>query len=626
MNKFIRICLALIVLVLDCTLCLAYSDHRNRHVDSLERVLRTCPPHDKADMIRLYDGLANGYLEVDEKKSMRYADSGIALSLELKAYKSLVTFHRIKGMHHWGHARYAEAEKEFLLAQDCVEKMRLSGKYDEDDVDDAESSLYGSLGNLYNTLGEGAKALKYYYRALRTFEKHNWRESQVICYGNMAELYYCMGNFAQAELYFQKGDSISDLIQDFGPKSFCLRGLAKVCMHRGDYEQAWEYIDMVYRDVSSRPEEEGSSRVECMVIMADIALAQGDYVRAREIVDANVALCDSLETENASLLSQRAQLAINAGNWMEAEQWALEALGIDDESPDVANELYKQLSVIYGHLGMEDKVRYYLDKADSVQTVWSNYAYQTSLTEQQTLYETEKKDKKIHAMTRERFLFIGMIVLVVILLIVLSGVIVQTKRSHKRQKALLAAKVALETETRERQMLAQDLHDGLGGMLSLLKLKIANQEQDAAIRLVDESVMEMRRVAHHIMPEELQKHGLATSLSDFAISIPGAQFHYFGDEHRLPAEIELVLYRCAYELVNNAIKHAGAEHIDIQLMVEDSLVTLTISDNGKGMDVETANKGFGLQNIRSRIAQYEGQMEIITAPDNGTEINIALPI
>jgi signal transduction histidine kinase len=90
--------------------------------------------------------------------------------------------------------------------------------------------------------------------------------------------------------------------------------------------------------------------------------------------------------------------------------------------------------------------------------------------------------------------------------------------------------------------------------------------------------------------------------------------------------VEVVLYRCAYELVNNAVKHAHADRIDIQLMQEESQVTLTVSDNGRGLDSESQQGGIGLQNIRERISHYHGTMHIVSGKEQGTETNIILPI
>ena len=192
----------------------------------------------------------------------------------------------------------------------------------------------------------------------------------------------------------------------------------------------------------------------------------------------------------------------------------------------------------------------------------------------------------------------------------------------------MAAKVALETETKERRILARDLHDGLGGMLSLLRLKLEGNSGDSSQALLDAIHTELRRTAHHLMPEELLKKGLVSALHDFAISVPNAQFQAIGNIC-LDKDKELVLYRCAYELVNNALKHAEASHIDIQLMQTTHEVTLTVSDDGRGLKAAptgAGSEGGGLQNIRERIEPYNGWLHIVSSENTGTEINVTLPL
>ena len=165
-------------------------------------------------------------------------------------------------------------------------------------------------------------------------------------------------------------------------------------------------------------------------------------------------------------------------------------------------------------------------------------------------------------------------------------------------------------------------------MLSLLRLKIeGGATRTDSLSLIDSTARELRRISHHLLPEELLRGGLCPALADFAISVPGAQFHQIGEQRPLPRDVELVLYRCAYELVNNAIKHAHASHINIQLMQQDGRVTLTVNDDGCGFDTQSsASHGMGLQNIRDRIAHYRGTMDIDSDTTHGTEVNVTLPI
>ena len=161
----------------------------------------------------------------------------------------------------------------------------------------------------------------------------------------------------------------------------------------------------------------------------------------------------------------------------------------------------------------------------------------------------------------------------------------------------------------------------------MLRLKIeGDAPKPELLKQLGDTATELRHVAHHLMPEQLLKNGLSVSLRDLAISVPGAHFSHFGNDGRLSQDVEVVLYRCAYELVNNAVKHAHADRIDIQLMQEEGQVTLTVSDNGRGLDPENQQGGIGLQNIRERISHYHGTMHIVCGKEQGTETNIILPI
>src|SRR5690606_13777582 len=150
-----------------------------------------------------------------------------------------------------------------------------------------------------------------------------------------------------------------------------------------------------------------------------------------------------------------------------------------------------------------------------------------------------------------------------------------------QEKQLVAVQATLDGEAAERTRLAKDLHDGLGSMLSLVRFNLPQVEGEAAVLegidvtrfqkalgMLDESIQELRRVAHHMMPESLLRYGLKVSLSDFCTAIPTVDFHYFGDEARLPEKLEIMIYRCIHELVNNALKHAQAGHVNVQLVQE----------------------------------------------------------
>jgi len=148
-----------------------------------------------------------------------------------------------------------------------------------------------------------------------------------------------------------------------------------------------------------------------------------------------------------------------------------------------------------------------------------------------------------------------------------------------------------------------------------------------ALGKLDESISEMRRVAHNLMPEALMKLGLQQALQDYCEGLSegqpfviNSQFH--GLETRMDAATEVVIYRIVQELLNNTVKHADASTILTQVMRQENNLTITVEDNGKGFDKEEVLQGAGLKNIRTRVDYLKGQLDIQTAPGKGTSIHI----
>lgn len=232
----------------------------------------------------------------------------------------------------------------------------------------------------------------------------------------------------------------------------------------------------------------------------------------------------------------------------------------------------------------------------------------------------------------------------VFILILGSGIFIYRSRLNKQkikqleqEKQLVATQALLDGETAERSRLARDLHDGLGGLLSVLSLNLNEIEGSAmteeqkgyfikASEILDESNKELRRIAHHMMPASLMKVGLKTSLADFSQAIPGVSFQYQGKDIRLDERLEVTIYRCAYELINNAVKYADATKIDVQLLVEDYFISLSVLDNGKGFNPDNVTEGSGLANLKTRIATFNGKLYIDSSVDKGTEVTIEIEL
>lgn len=216
---------------------------------------------------------------------------------------------------------------------------------------------------------------------------------------------------------------------------------------------------------------------------------------------------------------------------------------------------------------------------------------------------------------------------------------------HEKEKEVLTLQSLLQGQEIERERMARDLHDGLGGILSGIKLNLSSMkgnviisEKDVnlftkSIDQLDNAIAEMRRVAHNMMPEALLKFGLTEAIQDYCDGINESntvklKFTNLGLTTPLEKSVEVILYRIIQELTNNAIKHASAKNILVQLSKNENILNLTVEDDGKGFDTKRlANiKGTGLQNVHSRVDYLKGSLEIQSSTDGGTSVIIEIPI
>lgn len=214
----------------------------------------------------------------------------------------------------------------------------------------------------------------------------------------------------------------------------------------------------------------------------------------------------------------------------------------------------------------------------------------------------------------------------------------QTIKELKIDHQLIASRAVLMGEEKERGRISRDLHDGLGGKLSGIKILLSNLKSnlldtdlkdklEQALSQLNSSISELRMVAHNIMPESLVNFGLKDALNDLCVNLKDNKkaeitFLFYGEPFRFDNSIETSFFRIAQEAINNALKYADASKIIIQLIQDESWVNLTVQDNGKGFNVEEYRnkKAGGLKNIRSRAESFDGRFHIDSHPGVGTEI------
>ncbi len=196
----------------------------------------------------------------------------------------------------------------------------------------------------------------------------------------------------------------------------------------------------------------------------------------------------------------------------------------------------------------------------------------------------------------------------------------------------------------ERRRIASELHDGIGQQLVTLLMRMQAQAKtltdehcrlalEDMRRIVGETVQEVRGLSHGLRPSVLDDIGLVPALERLVADVrqTGLLQVELSIEHapqqRLPEDIETAVYRIAQEAVSNALKHSGASRVQVGLTCGDQEVSLIVSDDGRGLpSAADASEGLGLPGMRERAILLHGELQIASAPGQGTTVRVTIPL
>lgn len=214
-----------------------------------------------------------------------------------------------------------------------------------------------------------------------------------------------------------------------------------------------------------------------------------------------------------------------------------------------------------------------------------------------------------------------------------------TLKSESRRRQQLEAELLEAVET-ERERIGRDLHDDLCqrlGAAAIMTAVVAKRvaRQDAALgeelekipKLINDTIESCRTLARGLHPTTLSADGLPGALDELASRMPaGIKFGWpEGERIEIEPSVALHLYRIIEEAVGNAVKHSGAQEINIKLDVRERGTVLVISDDGQGFDLGAATKGMGLRNIKFRADAIGAELTIESQETGGTRVRCRLP-
>ncbi|MCU0352787.1 MAG: PAS domain-containing protein [Cytophagales bacterium] len=210
-------------------------------------------------------------------------------------------------------------------------------------------------------------------------------------------------------------------------------------------------------------------------------------------------------------------------------------------------------------------------------------------------------------------------------------------QDREREEQQWRTHLLLEGQEMERRRLAAELHDGLGQMLNVLKMQVDSRvPTDTISQNLDKIIKEVVRINNNLVPLVLQDFGLKAALHSLLEQyrpFTSAELYCFTDlpNERLSPALETGIYRIVQEALSNATKHAHAQHISVQVTQTPTGGLLAmVEDNGTGFDYQPANRGsaggYGILNMKSRVAALEGRLVIESRPGKGCVVSVELPM
>ncbi|OFX43544.1 MAG: hypothetical protein A2046_01455 [Bacteroidetes bacterium GWA2_30_7] len=216
------------------------------------------------------------------------------------------------------------------------------------------------------------------------------------------------------------------------------------------------------------------------------------------------------------------------------------------------------------------------------------------------------------------------------------------KTDELEKEKLMRLRAIIDGQELERQRLSRELHDGLGQSLIAIKLQIENiklcdelnnQTKINKINdLVNSTIDDVKSMSDNLMPAVLKNFGVIKAIRNICSEYSdnsgiNIQFN-FNTIPQLADLIQNYLFRIVQECINNSVKHSGASELNVDLNYENEILTLTITDNGQGFDINSITEisGSGLPNIKERTILMNGTFNLFSDKSSGTKIIITIPI
>lgn len=519
-------------------------------------------------------------------------------------------------------------------------------------------ATYLKIGKTYYYEGNYDSANYYYYETLPALLNNKSRDTALLIstYANIgATLEKVDWNYSRSMQYSQAARELASLKNDTLQLAFILKNIGVLFARMENFDSA---LISYFRALALEQKNHNQANVQDLyVYIMNALLNQDEIQRAKTYLDSAIAVNPIRASNNISLLQQQGYIYSIEGYYSKAVDYYKMALQQSDLQGERFHKLasYVELSVLYSTTGHWQQAYQYQKAYALLKDSLLNEDKIKAINQLEIKYRTSEKDRQLARKDLEilkaeaksqRTAGILWISSLCIILLVGSVFFLRYRQKNKlqqldQQKALDLLKAGMEGEEKERVRVGQELHDGISGLLSAIKMNLATLRLNRAdiagernfittMELADEAADELRKTAHNLVSSNLGSKGLFKAIQGFCERVGSAELDLqvtgTGTPRRLDSAKELIIYRNIQELVHNMIRHSQASKGEISLSWQNTLLLITVEDNGKGISSDEENTGIGFENIRSSIQKLAGTLEIESHSGAGTSIYLEYPI
>lgn len=628
-----------------------------QETDSLEHALHISK--EDTNRVRLLINLVPKYQYADSAKAGAYTRQAVTLSTHLHDDYGLAAAYRLSGVLEADKSHFDAAVQWYKKAQAVI------GNHREYSWQVLQALLIQNMAVIHHFNEEYEKAISLYLEASQRFEKLHKENLLFYTYNNIIDVYVKLNKFQSALQYAWANYRLSQKTNDpfqLGMSLITL-GMSKMKMKQYDSVATYFKRAAAYGAMVKSPIVQTHAWRLLANYYADVDQNfKAAFEPARKAVDFATQTGNSLY--RAQAYDAIGNVYQGLGNYSEAVFYLKKTAAVSDSNSllEPAKYAYRSLSEIEEKQHHYDKALHYLHRFIDAKDSLTEKDHEKQINELESKYQSQRKEQQIANLQKEQqiqqlqlkkrsvinnALWGGIVALLIISVLIY----INFRRRHQLQdlrirdleqeRQLVAVQSVMKGEEQERSRLARDLHDGVGGLLSGVKLSLKAMEANAfiqeenrkaidhAVMQLDHSIAELRRVSHNIMPESLIRYGLKETVENYCenLHLSGSvqvQVQSYGLEKRLDQSREIIIYRMIQELLNNVLKHADAKRILLQMVRNGNRLSITVEDDGNGFDTEKSDKknGAGLVNIKARVEYLGGTVDIHSNPGEGTSVHI----